>query len=151
MGIRQLSSENQKQLVIPVLNTNKSYKYVGIHIALDGNMTSQINDLQEKCNQISLLFSQTYSNAKDSEQGFMTIYGPIVKYCLPTTSITKQQLRKIQQPVITSVLSWLGYNKNMPRSVIHLSATYGGVGLLDLYTEQGCSQVQVMLSHLRAK
>jgi hypothetical protein len=51
------SSDNQKQLVIPVLNINKLYKYVGIHIALDGNMTSQINDLQEKCNQISLLFS----------------------------------------------------------------------------------------------
>jgi hypothetical protein len=39
----------------------------------------------------------------------------------------------------------------MARKVIYSSATYGGVGLLDLYTEQGCSQVQVIISHLRAK
>jgi hypothetical protein len=81
------SGDNQKQLLIPVLKTNKAYIHVGIHIALDSNMTSQINSLQVKCNQIALLFSQSYFSAKDSEQGFMTIYGPIVKYFLPTTSI----------------------------------------------------------------
>jgi hypothetical protein len=143
------SSDNHKQMIIPILKTNCSYKYVGIHIALDGNMKSQILDLQTKCNQIALLFTQSYFNAKDSKQGFMTIYSPIVKYALPTTSISENNLRIIQQPVITSVLSRLGYNKNMPRAIIHASSLYGGVGLLDLFTEQGCSQIQLVVAHLR--
>jgi hypothetical protein len=81
----------------------------------------------------------------------MTIYSPIVKYALPTTSISENILRIIQQPVISSVLSRLGYNKNMPRAIIHASSMYGGVGLLDLFTEQGCSQIQLILAHLRTQ
>jgi hypothetical protein len=145
------SSDNHKQLVIPILKTNCSYKYVGLHIALDGNMTEQALDLQKKCKNIAILFTQSYFNAKDSEQGFMTIYSPIVKYALPTTSISDIGLQKIQQPVITSVLSRLEYNKNMPRAIIHSSTMYGGVGLLDFFTEQGCSQVQLLLAHLRSQ
>jgi hypothetical protein len=81
----------------------------------------------------------------------MTIYSPIVKYALPTTSISENSLRIIQQPVISSVLSRLGYNKNMPRAIIHASTMYGGVGLLDLFTKQGCSQIQLILAHLRTQ
>jgi hypothetical protein len=150
-NLQVTSSDNHKQLVIPVLKTNSSYKYVGIHIALDGNMTAHIQDLQTKCKQIALLFTQSYFNAKDSEQGFMTIYSPIVKYALPTTSISENSLQIIQQPDISSVLSRLGYNKNMPRAIIHASSMYGGVGLLDLFTEQGCSQIQLILEHLRTQ
>jgi hypothetical protein len=79
----------------------------------------------------------------------MTIYSPIVKYTLPTTSLSEKQLQTIQQPVINSVYSRLGYNRNMPRSIIHSSSTYGGVGLIDLYTEQGCSKIQMILTLLR--
>jgi hypothetical protein len=37
----------------------------------------------------------------------------------------------------------------MPRAVIRATTRYGEVGLLDLYTEQGCGQVSMLLSHLR--
>jgi hypothetical protein len=98
---------------------------------------------------MAVLFNQTYFSHKDSEQGFMTIYGPIAKYPLPATSISESQLHKIQQPIIISVLSRLGFNPHMSRAVIHASMRYGGVGLIDLYTEQGCGQVSMLMSHLR--
>jgi hypothetical protein len=101
-------------------------------------MHKQYDDLQDKCNKISLLFTQSYFNARDSEQGFLT-----------TTSLSEKKLQTIQQPVINSVLSRLGYNRNMPRSIIHFSTIYGGVGLIDLCTEQGCSKIQMNLTHLR--
>jgi hypothetical protein len=37
----------------------------------------------------------------------------------------------------------------MPQSIIHSSTIYGGVGLIDLYTEQGCSKIQMILIHLQ--
>jgi hypothetical protein len=98
---------------------------------------------------MATLFNNTYFNHKDSVQGFMTIYGPIAKYPLPATSMSESQLQKIQQPIITSVLSRLGFNPHMPRAVIHASTRYGGVGLIDLYTEQGCGQISMLISHLR--
>jgi hypothetical protein len=51
--------------------------------------------------------------------------------------------------MIKAVLSRLGFNPHMPRAVVHASTKYGGIGLLDLYTEQGCSLVLTILSHLR--
>jgi hypothetical protein len=88
-------SDNNTITTIPFIPINQSYKYVGIHIALDGNMGQQIKDLQSKCNKMAVLFNQTYFSHKDSEQGFMTIYGPIAKYPLPATSISESQLHKI--------------------------------------------------------
>jgi hypothetical protein len=112
-------------------------------------MDQQVQDLETKFKQIAVLFTQTYLNPLESEQAFMTIYGPMAKYPYPTSSLSKLQLHKIKQPVIKSVLSQLGFNPHMPRSVIDASTRYGGIGLMDLYVEQGCGQVSMLLSHLR--
>jgi hypothetical protein len=143
------NSENNTNMQIQQMEPFESYKYVGIHIALDGNQKDQISNLSDKCRKMVTVFSQPYFNSKDSEQGFMTIYTPLIRYALPATSITKKKLCIIQQPVISSALSRLGYNRNMPRAVIHASKLYGGAGILDLYTEQGCGQVLNLLSYLR--
>jgi hypothetical protein len=135
-------------MFIPSISPSCLYKYVGLQIALDGNMKAQIKDLQTKCVKLALVFTQSYFNANDAAQGFMTIYGPIVKYLLPVTSLNENQMTTIQQPVIKSVLSRLGFKLHMTRVVVHASTQFGGVGLLDLYTEQGCSKTLLVLAHL---
>jgi hypothetical protein len=147
--LKVVSSDYKQTMSIPFLPTNQSYKYVGIQIALDGNMNDQLEVLYNKSVNFELMFTQSYFNANDAAQGFMTIYGPIMKFALPSTTLSKKQMAKIQQPVIYSVLSRLGFNPHMPRAVVHSSTQYGGVGLLELYTEQGCSQALTLLSHLR--
>jgi hypothetical protein len=72
------NSEDQSFMHIPQLETWESCKYVGIYLALDGNQKSQIEDLQTKCQKMSTVFSPLYWNQKDTEQGFLTIYAPIV-------------------------------------------------------------------------
>jgi hypothetical protein len=129
----------------------EAYKYVGIYIALDGNQKAQIHDLIDKCTKLATVFSQLYFNSKDSEQGFSTIYTPLIKCAIPATSITKKQLSVIQQPIVLAALSRLGFNCNMPWAVIHASTWYGRAGILDLYTEQGCGQVSMLISHLWLK
>jgi hypothetical protein len=48
-----ISSGNNTTMTIPFLPVNKAYKYVGIQIALDGNMDQQVQDLQTKCTQMA--------------------------------------------------------------------------------------------------
>jgi hypothetical protein len=79
---------------IPFLPTNQSDKYVGIHIALDSNMKYQFDDLYNKSVKLALMFTQPYFNANHAAQGFMTIYGPIMKYALPSTPLSKKQMAK---------------------------------------------------------
>lgn len=145
------SSETQQPSTIPQMSTTTAYKYVGVQLALDGNMKTQIQDLQQKCNDMGNLLSCTYFNAKDANQGYTTVFTPSIKYVLPVTSISTTKLQQLQRPNTNAVLSRLGYNPHMPRAVVFASKTKGGIGLLNLPTEQGASQAQLLISHVRAK
>jgi hypothetical protein len=52
---------------------------------------------------------------------------------------------------VNPALSHLGYNKRMPIAVVFSSKVKGGIGVLVLATEQGVSQVNLLISHLRSK
>jgi hypothetical protein len=145
------SSETKKLIVIPQMKPSTAYKYVGIQLALNGQMKSQIEDLSDKCQKMTVIFRQQYFNPSDAKQGFTTIYSPSITYVLPTTSIPRQTLNTIQKPIIHSVLSRLGFNNHMPRAVVYASKLRGGLGLLDLYTEQGNSQIKLIITHLRSR
>jgi Reverse transcriptase (RNA-dependent DNA polymerase) len=144
-------SDTKQQSIIPQMSTKEAYKYVGVQLALDGNMTQQTRDLQTKCNEMSSILTQTYFNAKDADQGFTTVFTPSIKYVLPVTSIEPTKLNKIQQTTINAVLPRLGYNKHMPRAVVFATKSRGGLGILNLSTEQGTSQIQLLIAHIRAK
>jgi hypothetical protein len=45
------SSDNGKLMTIPQMSTGDAYKYLGVHIALDGYMTRQIEPSVNKCQQ----------------------------------------------------------------------------------------------------
>lgn len=90
-------------------------------------------------------------NAQDARQGYTTVFTPSIKYALPVSSIPQSKLDQIQRPTTNAVLSRLGYNPHMPRAVVFAAKTKGGIGLLNLSTEQGVSQVQLLMSHVRSK
>jgi hypothetical protein len=113
-------------------------------------MNEQIKDLKVKCNQMASIYNQTYFNSNDARQGFTTVYTPSICYPLATTSISQQTLQNIQKPVISSVLSRMGFNQHMPRAVVFASKYRGGIGLLDLYSEQGASQIKLLITNLRS-
>jgi hypothetical protein len=144
------NSETNQTMLIPQISTSTSYKYVGVQIALDGNMTQQIKDLQIKCTEMATIFNQTYFNATDTKLGFTTVFTPSICYPLATASITKAVLQNIQKPVVHAVLSRMGFNCHMPQAVVFGSRLRGGMGLLNLPTEQGACQIQLLISHIRS-
>jgi hypothetical protein len=149
--IHLTSSETNQLETIPQMSTADSYKYVGVQLALDGNMDAQTKDLQKKCHDISSILTQNYFNAIDANQGYTTVFAPSVKYVLPVTSICPSKLSNIQKISVSSILPRIGFNKHMPRSVVFASKSRGGIGVLNLPTEQGVSQIQLIITHLRAK
>jgi hypothetical protein len=90
-------------------------------------------------------------NPRDTKQGYTTVFNPSLKYVLPATSITPSKLYQAQAPLINIALPRLGYNWKMPRVLTFASKRWGGLGLLNLATEQGVSQCNLLISHLRAR
>lgn len=55
----------------------------------------------------------------------------------------------ITSACIRSCLSKMGFNCNMPREVVYGPLSLFGVGIHDLYVEQGIKQISVLVGHLR--
>jgi hypothetical protein len=142
------NSDTKQIQLIKQISPTESYKYVGVELALDGNMNQQIKSLKEKCQHMTTTFHQTYFNLHDSKLGFTTIYKPMLCYALTTSSISQQTLQAIQKPMISIALSRMGFNKHMPRDIVFASQTKGGIGIMDLYTEQGVLQIKAIITHL---
>jgi hypothetical protein len=124
--IQVSDSESKRPMIVEQLHPSEAYKYVGVSIAVDGNMQQQIKLLTEKCNTLSAALSQVYMSPSDINQGYTTVFGPSIKYVLPATSIEPHILTKMQQPITNTVLSQLGFNRHMPRSVVFAPVSLGG-------------------------
>jgi hypothetical protein len=144
------SSETQEILRIPQIKTSQAYKYVGVELSLDGSMAQQTKALESKCKQMAAQLNQVYMSPRDTKQGYTTVFTPSMRYGLPATSISPTKLYRAQAPLIHIVLPRLGYNRNMPRTLTFASKKWGGLGLLNLATEQGVNQSTLLISHLRA-
>jgi hypothetical protein len=142
-------SETGKTLSVPQIQPSEAYKYLGVHIAMDGNMVAQKKALQEKCSKFISIFAQCQLSQSNMQLIYRTVFVPAIKYVFPATTIDAAFLENIQKPIITLVLSRIGFNSHMPREVVFAPIHFGGLGLLDLTVEQGLSQVLFILSQVR--
>jgi len=60
-------------------------------------------------------------------------------------------LEKAQSLTTPLILSKLGYNQNMPKSVVYSPTSHSGLGLRHLFTEQGVQKILQMIKHIRAR
>jgi hypothetical protein len=88
--------------------------------------------------------------AKESSQGYTTVFIPLIWYAFPATSIPSSILTKIQIPIINNVLVKLGYKRHMPCADVFASTNIGGIGLLHKFAEQEGSIITTIISHFRA-
>ena len=75
-----------------------------------------------------------------------TIYRSLA-YCLPATTMTPQQCKKVLQPLLFGTLPRMGVVRTMNRTAVHLPRSLGGLGIPDLYTLQGVEHIKVLLTH----
>jgi hypothetical protein len=144
------SSEDQQNLLVNQLSPSTSYKYLGMHIALDGNMWSQEQSLQQLCDKFIIVFAQSSFSTMDIHQCYTTVFAPAIKYVFPGTSLSESFLYKLQLPILNLVLPKLGFNQHMPRDVVLAPLHFGGLGLMDLYVEQGVAHIMFILGQIRS-
>jgi hypothetical protein len=64
---------------------------------------------------------------------------------------TGKDLDLLQRPAVSATLAKLGFRRTINRSIVFGSTWYGGLGLRDLYIEQGIAQLLLFIRHLRAQ
>jgi hypothetical protein len=72
---------------------------------------------------------------KQATLAYNLVYIPSLKYGLPVTSLSFQQIDEIHRYVVDKFLSAMGNDHSMHRSLIYGPTEYGGFGVRHLYTE----------------
>jgi hypothetical protein len=78
------------------------------------------------------------------------VYIPLLKYGLPATLLSSQQIDEIHRVAVDKFLSEMGIDHSTHQSLIYGPTEYGGFGVHHLYTEMMGMKLETVISHLRA-
>jgi len=117
---------------------------------MNKNHKAEEHILIKHCHLFQKVFSQCLLTRAKAEVTYKTIFLPTITYPFPATFLSETILEKAQSLTMPLILSKLGYNQNMPKSV-YTPTSHGGLSLCHLYTEQGSQKILQTMKHIRAK
>jgi len=115
---------------------------------MDGNPQAETKVLFKRCKLFQQVYTRCPLNRREAAVIYSTIYLPTITYPFPATTLPSKTLEKAQSMTTPLILSKMGYNRNMPKSVVYAPATHGGLGMTHLPTEQGLQKVLQVIKHL---
>jgi hypothetical protein len=129
------------------LNIHEARETLGVFIAMNGNQTTQTQELWEK----AVLWAELVCSGRFTHaEAWFSLQYCIMKsleYPLMATSLSKVQCNKIMKPIRSAALPALGLNHHLPLDVVHGPQRYQGVGIPDLWTVQGILKLWLALQH----
>jgi hypothetical protein len=87
---------------------------------------------------------------KQATLAYNLVYIASLKYRLPSTALSYQQITEIHRYAVDKFISAMGINHSIHRALIYGPMEYGGFGVQHLYTEMMGIKLETVISHIRA-
>ena len=127
-----------------------AHKTLGVHMSPCGSNGAERKAIAQKCSKFTRLIHATSTlQRRDIRPLHDQFFIPSVGYSLVFASIDRRSLDQYQSGVLCSLLPRAGFNRHLPRAVVHAPTGVGGLGWRSLYSHQGLSQVALLIQHLR--
>jgi hypothetical protein len=118
------------------------------------NMVGDDKDHMDKLKQLSDLFASQIKNCnltrKQIMMAFNMMYIPSMKYSLPATSLTLENMEQIQNYAINKFLPAIGYDRSTPRDSIFGPDEVGGFNIRHLFAEMMGMKLDSIISHIKS-
>ena len=137
------------EATIKQLPVGQSYKTLGAHVEPMQHQKTHYNTLLAKSKLHARLLASSSCQAPHTWIYYYSVFLRSIGYSLPVSHLSSDQLNKLQQPIITVVLSKMGYCSNTSRILTFLCSFYGGLDFRGLRLEQGIGQLTFLIRHLR--
>jgi len=122
---------------------------LGVRIAPGGTWDDEFHYRRQQSHALSLRIAGSNLNRTAARIGYRTIVCPRLEFPLTVTQFSQKQCDQISSPVLNACLAKMGYNRNMPREVVYGPIQSGGLGMHDLFIEQGIKATTALMGHLR--
>ena len=124
------------------LDPNTASCTLGVYLSPTSEWTKQIEILKRKMDKLAGRLLTSSLSFDDVRVFYQSIYTPSIRCVLPTLSIDEKHLEEIQTRSIEALLIRKGFNCHFPRRITHGPQAWGGLGILDIKTEGGLSQIK---------
>ncbi len=81
---------------------------------------------------------------------YRTMFVPSLTYSAGVTWLTKKQCEEIQKIARPAWLQAMGFNRNFPIAVAQAPRSWGGIGILDHFCEQGIRGLFTFMGHFKS-
>ena len=123
-------------------------KMLGVRIAPAGTWTDEFLYRRQQSRDLAMLLAGSTIDADTARVGYHMMVCPMIEYPLTVTQFSQKDCDMIVSPVLRACLSKMGYNQNMPKEVVFGPVELGGLGMHDLFIEQGIRQILALVGHL---
>jgi hypothetical protein len=137
------------QDVVPHIEPSEGFCTLGGYLTPSGNYSKQAKVLRGYAETFrEQLFSSTLTPT-EAYCCLMLYIRPKITYPFPCVSLTENQCRHIQAPILEAILPKLHLNRHSPRAVLFAGPRYGGLNLAENYSDLGYGHLQYMVGHLK--
>ena len=144
MKVRNKDKENEQ---LRQLTISEARETLGVWIAGDGNWREQCKQLEKKARQWANNLNKGHLNHTKTTIAVQTTIMKSLEYCLPATTMTKNQCNKVMKALLPSTLPRMKVVRSINRDAVQLPIEYNGLGIRDLHTTQGIEHIKAMIQH----
>jgi hypothetical protein len=123
---------------------------LGCFKSITGNAKEEIKYLKTNSDILGNLIARAQLTHYQVYLAYNIVYLPSLKYGLPSTSLSFQQIDDIHRFAVDKFISGMGYDRSTPCALVYGLAEFGGFGIRHLYTEMLGMKLDTVISHLQA-
>jgi hypothetical protein len=125
---------------------------LGIYLAPDGNMDSQMDNMKAKARDWAEKIRLGFLPCHLTWLAWQTTILKTLEYPLPVTTLTHTQCNKLTSEMAMTALPRSGIMRTFPRALLlHGPKKYGGLAIPDLYVKQGISHVSHLIRYSKTR
>jgi len=135
--------------MVPRIEPTDGFRTLGVYLTPAGQYKKQVKILRAHAEMFKDQLMSSSLTQSEAYCCYMIYIRPKISYPLPCVSLTEQQCRHIQAPILEAILPKLHLNHHSPRAVLFASSRYRGIGLAENYADFGFCHLQYMIGHLK--
>jgi hypothetical protein len=126
-------SETKANIAIAAKRVFDTHKTLGHNKSPQTNTRVILQEIQQKANRLAMLIAMSPITRQGAQLAYHTVFIPSIKYSLPQSFYTQQELQNAQASSINTILAKCGYNRRTARAIIYAPPNFAGGGFLPWY------------------